>query len=451
MFDTSAWKKHKVITVLESAGLAREKETVDTAFALEDAGNLDAARELRIACRNGKGAEEVVSQFYALKQEGAKLTGRVAFLATLPAGSRAEYRLYYGNPSAEAPSYPTGLTHRKADKGPQHRFIENAYYKVETLPTSGQIWHMWNKLGTNTSWHHFEWNVNKEKQGDPCHWAPNCWVAYPERITNGYELLDGEDCDFIDWQYVFGWDDPECEVIEGPVFLEIKRRGIVWPHPEHSSPKIKRDKIPRVFAEVTYRFYAESPHIYQSSRLETLEDMNVFFIRNCQFVFFDFVFTHMIIAPEPGGLLPHDEAEPAVVQLMGKINNKPYDWIEHSLSNILPGKLAWYSYYHDENHDGFAVLQTAERNTNIYSGKSVLQNHRSLLTEVKDWSLYTCRSMSYTNQRFNPENVTFLPKGERYDEENYLLVYRHDGLEGSLSQLGGADARLKNPLSVSVS
>jgi hypothetical protein len=310
---------------------------------------------------------------------------------------------------------------------------------------------MWNKLGTNTSWHHFEWNVNKEKQGDPCHWAPNCWVAYPERITNGYELLDGEECDFIDWQYVFGWDDPECEIIEGPVFLEIKRRGIVWPHPEHSRPEIKRDKVPRIFAEVTYRFFADSPYIYQSSRIETLEDLNVFFIRNCQFVFFDFVFTHMIIAPEPEGLLPHDETEPAVVQLMGTINNKPYDWIEHSLSNILPAKLAWYSYYHNENSDGFAVVQTAERNTNIHSGKPVLQNHRSLLTEVKDWSLYTCRALSYTNQRFNPENVTYLPKGERYDEENFLLFYQHEDLTKSIAHLGAADARLKRPLSVSVS
>ena len=250
------------------------------------------------------------------------------------------------------------MIHRRGDQGPQHRYIENHFYRVETLPRSGQIWHMWNTQGADTSWHINEWPANVDRGGDPCHWAPNCWVAYPERITNGYELDDapGSECDFIDWHYVFGWDDPECEVVEGPVFVEIKRRGIVWPHPEHSRSEIRRDGKPRLRAEVTYRFYDRLPFIFQSSTLETLEDLNVFFIRNCQFAFRTHLFSHMIIAPERDGLRPTDEVDVAVFRLMGKANNKPYDWIQHSLSNVLPSKPAWYAYYDEDSHDGFALF-----------------------------------------------------------------------------------------------
>jgi len=431
VFNPSGWAGYREIRVRETAGVRRENEIADFAFSMEK------AQEFRIARITPSGLEEIPSQFCG---------GRAAFPATLSPDETAVFRLYYGNLSAKPAKYPSTIVHKKGDKGPQHRIIENSHYKIETLPKSGQIWHMWNKLGTNTSWHHFEWNENVGRGGDPCHWAPNCWVGFPERITNGYELLDGEECDFIDWNYVFGWDDPETEVIEGPLFVEIRRKGVVWPHPEHSRPEIKRDKIPRLHAEVVYRFFGNSPCIYEASRLTTLEDMNVFFIRNCQYVFLDHVFSHMIIMPEKEGIFPSDEPEAAVVALMGRMNNKPYDWIEHSLSNILPPKLAWYSYFNSENRDGFACYQITDKSTNIHSGKPVHQNHANLLTEVKDWSMYTCRSYSYTNQRFNPENAVFLPKGELYEDENMIMVYRHEDLAKTEALLKEQDLRIKNPL-----
>ena len=449
-FDAAAWKTHVRIDVRETAGIPREGEVVDVAFVIDDCPVADTSRELRLARVSPRGIEEVTAQFHRLNRAGRRLDGRVAFFATAGANEAVEYRLYCGNPAARPWTEASGLIHRRGDQGPQHRFIENTHYKVETLPKSGQIWHMWDKQGADTSWHINEWPANVERGGDPCHWAPNCWVAYPERITNGYELDDapGSECDFIDWHYVFGWDDPECEVVEGPVFVEITRRGIVWPHPEHSRPEIRRDRKPRLRAEVTYRFYDRLPFIFQSSVLETLEDLNVFFIRNCQFAFRTHLFSHMIIAPERDGVRPTDEVDVAVFRLMGKANNKPYDWIQHSLSNVLPSKPAWYAYYDEDSHDGFALFPVVERNTNIYSGTPVYQNHATLLTEVHGWSMAAARTFSYTNQRFNAENVTFLPKGERYEEENWLMVYRHDGLEGTLALVTGAEARLKSPLVV---
>jgi hypothetical protein len=122
----------------------------------------------------------------------------------------------------------------KGELGPQHRIIENDFYKVETLPQSGQIWHMWNKAGSNTDWYHEEWAANYEKRGDPCHWAPNSWVGYPGRVGKGFENVNAGDLDLIDWHYAFGWNNPEIEIKHEGDTIIIKRSGVIPPHPEHS-------------------------------------------------------------------------------------------------------------------------------------------------------------------------------------------------------------------------
>ncbi len=60
-------------------------------------------------------------------------------------------------------------------------------------------------------------------------------------------------------------------------------------------------------------------------------------------------------------------------------------------------------------------------------------------------TMYAGRTFSYTNRRFNPENATFLPKGERYEEENVLMTFRHENLDSTLDHLRQTDAVVKNP------
>ncbi|NVM56871.1 MAG: hypothetical protein HWN51_01950 [Desulfobacterales bacterium] len=444
-FDPNDWKGFRGINVKETSGIERKTEIIHGSFRIPEERQLRCPDELRIVRQKEGHLFEIPAQFYDVKKEGGCLSGKTAFSADIPAWATESFRLYYGNERAASPSYRTDLEIKKGQLGPQHYLVENAYYKLETMPRSGQIWHMWNKAGANISWHHYEWDQNIGKGGDPCHWAPNCWVAYPDRITHGHEQLhEKRDPDYFDWHYVFGWEEPETEIVSGPVFFETRRRGVVWPHPEHSSPDIKRDNRELIRAEVIYRFYEGSPLIYQYSKIETLEDINVFFIRNCQFVFLTHVFTHMIIAPDRIDILPTDEGEVAVLRLMGEANLKPYDWVEHSLSNILPSKPAYYAYYNDGNGDGFALFQLSENNTNIYSGKPTYLNHGTILSEVHGWSVYVARTFSYTNLRWNPENATFLPKGERYEEENVLMTFRHEELGSTLDFLKKTDTLVKS-------
>lgn len=443
-FDPKPWKGHVSFRVEETAGLDRTHSPVDFEFAIPDAPEGMKDHELRIALLQSDGSlAETPSQFYKLGRDGGTLRGRAAFFADVKANALLEARIYYGNPSAAQPNYPRKLAVTQGDKGPQHRFIENEFFKMETMPKSGQIWHIWNKLGANRSWHHHEWDANKGAGGDPCHWAPNCWVAYPERVTNGYE---GPDQDAFDWHYVFGWDNPKTEIVDGPIFWEMRRSDVVWPHPEHSSANLRRDSVPKITAEVVYRFYEGCPYLLQTSDMRTLTDLLVYFIRNSQFVFLDHVFTHAIICPEAAGLKPGDEVEPAVIRLMASINAKPFDGVEHTLSNILPSKLAYTSFYNQGNGDGFAQFQLLERNANVFGGEATYQNHMIFLTELHDWSVYFCRAFSYTNRRFHPENATWLPAGQRHQEANIALVYRHDKLTETLPRLSQLNREFQNPL-----
>jgi len=147
-------------------------------------------------------------------------------------------------------------------------------------------------------------------------------------------------------------------------------------------------------------------------------------------------------------LLPTDEAEIAVLRLMGQIGRKPYTHQQHSLSNVLPSKLAYYGFYNEDTTDGFALFQLTEKNSNIHQGEPVHSNHATLFSELPGWSAYYCRALSYTNQRYNPENATFLPKGERYEEENIGFLFTHNNLPQTLESMENADRQKKSPLEV---
>ncbi|MBL8027891.1 MAG: hypothetical protein JNL74_15825, partial [Fibrobacteres bacterium] len=326
------------------------------------------------------------------------------------------------------------LTVIKGELGPQHRIIENEFYKVETLPQSGQIWHMWNKVGSNTDWYHEEWAANYEKRGDPCHWAPNSWVGYPGRVGKGFENVNAGEIDMIDWHYAFGWDNPETVIKHVGDTFEIKRSGVIPPHPEHSDMSIFRETKALIWGEVTYRFTGDSPYIWQSSRIRTLAPVPVFFIRNCQFVFLVRSFTHLVIAPDDPTIKPGDDMDVSILPIMANYDLKPFV-VEHSLSNILPSKLAFTGFLNDDTRDGFAVFQLKEENTNVNTGKPTYGNHCTLYTDLKDWAAYFCRAFSYTNQRFNPENMMCLPAGEDYYEENLVYPFRHETFESSISHL----------------
>jgi len=271
-------------------------------------------------------------------------------------------------------------------------------------------------------------------------------VAHPERVSKGYQAPEGGELDMFDWHYAFGWENPEIEIIKGPCFIEIRRNAPIPPHPEHTNQNAKRSKNDIIHAEIIYRFYDGLPYIYQYSKMNTLEDLNCFFIRNCQIVLLSGVFNYALFAPETKDLKPHDDPEVSCIRLMGPLNYKPYDDCQHSLSNVIPPKLNYWAMYNEQSGDGYSCIQIKEENTNLYSGKPVYQNHATLISELYNWGAHFARSFSYTNRRFNPENATFLPKGEQYIEENYCLLFPYKDLQSTETLLGNTSKELNNPV-----
>ena len=74
-----------------------------------------------------------------------------------------------------------------------------------------------------------------------------------------------------------------------------------------------------------------------------------------------------------------------------------------------------------------------------------MRNHHMSLSEGHDWTVYFARTFNYTNLRFNPENATFMPKGQKFEDENVHLVYRYEGPQ-SLAALEHLYQTFKHPL-----
>jgi hypothetical protein len=454
-FSPAGWIGYKTLVVTEPAGIARDNDPVDVSFSVPVSTSA-AAASLRVVSESSTGLAEVPAQFYAVAADGGPyLSGRLVFLCPMRPNEKKAFRLYYGDPGAGVGLYASGLSVKPAPKdpidGPRHWMIENAFYRVETYPKSGQIWHIWDKQGANQMWWFKEWpGHDKDKGGDPIDWAPNAWVAYPDRVNPGDPSNPDRGkkvfTELLDWHYVIGWTNPQTEIIRGPLFYQIRRWGPVPPHPEHTDPAYDRPAGPIAWAEDTYRFYAGLPWYFQSSTYMTLSDMDVYFIRNNQMVFKIDLFSHLAIRPETPGLLPGDRDEACIFPLMGHFSRLPFGRGEaHSLSNLLPSKLGYYSLFNPETGDGYANFPILEKDSMTTGGEPTMRNHHVILTEGDDWVAYLGRTFDYSNRRYNPENVTFLPKGQRFEEKNVHLMYHYAGPQ-SLAALENWYETFKHPL-----
>ncbi|MDB6165355.1 MAG: hypothetical protein JWQ83_495 [Lacunisphaera sp.] len=451
-FNPVGWAGYKTLVVTETAGISRENDPVDLSFSLPYQAT-PAAAALRLVRESGTTLTEVPAQFYELGS-GAKssLSGKVAFLCPMQPNEKKLFRLYFGQASAGLGRYESSLSVRPAESGPidgpMHWTIENDFYRIETYPKNGQIWHFWDKQAANRIWWFKEWN-GPEKGGDPVDWSPNVWVAYPDRVNFDKAAPEDKMKRFsqpFDWHYAVGWVQPQIEIIEGPVFYQIKRWGPLPPHPEHTDNTYERPAKVIVSAEVTYRFYAGLPWYFQSSKLTTLEDMDVYFIRNSQMVFRDQIFTHLAIRPETPGLRSGDRDETCILPLMSTFNRMPFGQ-GHSLSNVLPSKFGYYTYFNTQNGDAYANFPLVEKNSTTTGGAPTMHNHAMSLSEGHDWTVYFARTFNYTNFRFNPENTTFLPKGQQFEEENIHLIYHYEGPR-SLDTLNHLHDAFSHPLVV---
>ncbi|MCC7262732.1 MAG: metal-sulfur cluster assembly factor [Candidatus Latescibacteria bacterium] len=307
------WAWYQVLEVTEEAGIDRPAELVEVWLAFDENQVRDLRRELRLARCEGAGLREVKSQVDGEVCSGGTRQGRLSFLAQVPAGGRVAYVVFYGNPWAELPAYPTDLQVRGEG---YHLTIENHHYGAHLSAQTGQLERLVYRRAQG-----LELFAGGEGHGEPPHidWAHDY-------------LADGKFQKFrvTNWAACPNW-----EVSRGPVAVKVRRWG--FPH----SPVHPLFAPSRMHIDVEYTFISGQPYFRKEGSMEMVKDFAIDYLRDDEWVFSGYSFTDTVWMDREGRL---HEGEVAAGQSddlwgVGFFNRHSRDafialWLEHSASGF---------------------------------------------------------------------------------------------------------------------
>jgi len=369
-----AWKYRMPIVLTRRDARTAGLIPVDVTFSLFADRCKAPEREIRLVLETPEGEKEVPFQLSRLTRwtkdtDGEKslptLNGMITFFDTAPGGGDARYFLLYGNPSAEAPEYPTDL--KVTGEGPAWT-IENGGMTVR-LHKSGQISSVTLKSNPDTP---------IAPQTERMHWNPGVYV--PTRH----------------WAHAFDWDPPEkYELEKGPLFVEIRRSGVF--------PKI-RD----VHLSITYRIFAGRTFIESGTVLRVLDDIGVVALRNDELVFDEGFFTHAAWGnPDgPAKIIRLDEYEP--VNTHGDILR-------------LPDTTPFVTLFDPAKGVGAASVRMELSKIDPGGGPPVLFDNSTYI--ANGHYQYWFRPLVYFHVGWDRKQLITVPEGSIYSERNLYLFY----------------------------
>lgn len=262
------WKYWKSIALDETAGVARPPEPIEVVIAAA-AGQADSlTREVRVAAVRSNGAlVEVPCQVHGEVRRGAgERLAKVLFMASSAAHTRSTYLVFFGNPDAELPAYPSDL--RVAGEG-FGLDIENDFYKASLSRQMGQLERL-----TFKREHGLELFAGGEGHGEP----PGIDWAHDYVGSGNFQKLR-----ITLWERC-----PDYEVVRGPVATIVRRWG--FPH----SPLHPVFSPSRVHFDVEYRFYAGLPWFLKQGRVDVVKDVEIDALRDDEWVFSGQSFTDVL-------------------------------------------------------------------------------------------------------------------------------------------------------------
>lgn len=279
------WKYWKAVALDETAGVARPPEPVEIVIAAA-AGQADSlAREVRVAAVRGNGTlVEVPCQVHGEVRRGAgERLAKVLFLASSAAHTRSTYLVFFGNPDAELPAYPSDL--RVAGEG-YGLDIENDFFKASLSRQMGQL----ERLSYKRE-HGLELFAGGEGHGEP----PGIDWAHDYVGSGNFQKLR-----ITLWERC-----PDYEVVRGPVATIVRRWG--FPH----SPLHPVFSPSRVHFDVEYRFFAGLPWFLKQGRVDVVKDVEIDALRDDEWVFSGQSFTD-VLWMGPDGKLKMGAVDPAL-------------------------------------------------------------------------------------------------------------------------------------------
>ncbi len=412
-----AWKSYLALVVSEEHGFERTGYPVHATLGIL-ADYIRSADEIRVVRAERNGADvvyrEIPSQVYDLVtwndakvlsvEEKDAATGEkvvryhpttsfgVAFLADVEAGTKATYLVFYDNPAAAKPVYPTDLVVTRG-RG-LGRTIENAFYRITLHETSGVITEIVEKA-TGTKLEH------KLETNGAIHWNPDVY-APPHA-----------------WYHSSDWTDPVAtEVAGGPVFYSLNLKGQL-PQPEG------------VDIGIRYHFYAGSPAVTVESVTTVAKDVFVMALRNAEVVFNKAVFTKAAFKRD------------GKTEILDFAASKRHP--DHAA--VLRPDTPWVSFFDEAKGVGFASLYLEMSTPNLNGGPASLEQP-FLYIQHGPW-YYVSRGFVYSFATNNQTRMLPVRAGSVYYDRSAWIAFPYPKTEGIGAYLDGWFNALKHPLAVS--
>ncbi len=261
------WSRYQVIELQEPLGVARRREPVDILVSVP-AETMCLSREARLAKldRETGTLHEVPCQVYGEVRRGNELFGHLVFMPSVAAHGTESYFLFSGNSEAEMPAFPTDLQVRGEGFGLD---VENAYYLASLSRQMGQLERLTYKRA-----HGLELFAGGEGHGEP----PNIDWAHDYLSAGRFQKFR-----VTNWATC-----PNYEVVRGPLCVSLRRWG--FPH----SPVHPLFTPSRMFIDVTYTFYADTPYFLKQGRMEMVQDFSLDYLRDDEWVFSGYSFTEAL-------------------------------------------------------------------------------------------------------------------------------------------------------------
>ncbi|MCY3763134.1 MAG: metal-sulfur cluster assembly factor [Gemmatimonadetes bacterium] len=318
------WAFYKVLEIVESAGLGRSREPVETVveFAADQVNDL--RRELRVARIDDESATlgEVPSQVCREALDGGLRSCRLLLQVDTPPNGRVRFLVLYGNPDAELPEYPSDLSVSGEEFGLS---IAGNHFTAHLSPQNGQLQRLQFRRGFGTVPYGapLELNTGGEGHGEP----PGIDWGHDYMASGNYQKFR-----------VTGWSRcPNYEVIRGPLCVQVRR----WGFPR--SPLHPVFTPSRLHMDLTYTFYAGLPWFLKESRMDALTRFETTVVRDDEWLFYGMPFSDSVWIDREGNL--HEGEVPASHENdqwgAGFFHRESRDafialWLEHRSENCGP-------------------------------------------------------------------------------------------------------------------
>ena len=307
------WYHVRALALDETVNLARAAEPVELVAAFPEERVASLRRELRVAKVDGGTLREVRSQVTEEVRRGAERHCRITFFADSPAHQRTHWLIFYGNPDAELPRYPTDLS--VAGEGFALDF-ENEHFRGKLSEQMGQLERL-----TYKREHGLELFAGGEGHGEP----PGIDWAHDYVTSGNFQKLR-----VTNWPTV-----PDYEILRGPLSLTVRRWGFPYStvHPLFTPARLN--------VSVEYRFYAGTPWFLKIGSMKVIQDIDIGYLRDDEWVFSGMSFTDTVWMG-PDGRLRVGEVEARQAENLwsaGFINPQTQDafialFLEHEAENL---------------------------------------------------------------------------------------------------------------------